>query len=245
MAEKARDAAYELMESGFSVLPVTWNKSPHPYLISKAQKRLRKKWYNGRLCYYGSYRLKPFFESVRWEWFDDLFPPKPIYVYWLSRDGVKKIRGYGIAVATGSYRPRLTILDVDAELDKSVANELAQLVSDSIGTYAVSTPHGGIHVYFLREEVQVEKKSLYGVKVAGFKTDIRLDAGYAIVPPTKCFCERCKGKGGVGYIGYGDFSCLPLMSLDEAIRLVSDVVAEFRQRLRKPLQPSAETCRRP
>jgi hypothetical protein len=195
--DKCRDAARVYLRDGYSVIPVTWDKSPHPYLLSYAQGTLREMpWFyrgNYKIVYTGSFELEPFYASPQPQWFDKLFPAGRVDVLWLSGQRgslrIQRIKGYGVAICT---IPGMAILDFDFKEAGTIdALALAEQVAEKLNTFTVASPHRGIHVY-LR----------YDYRRGGWRErNVELKVkGYCVAPPTKCFCEACRasGKGWVG-----------------------------------------------
>jgi hypothetical protein len=197
--EKCRDAARVYLRDGYSVIPVTWDKLPHPYLISYAQGTVRgMPWFykgNYKIVYTGSFKLEPFYASPQPQWFDKLFPAERVDVLWLSgRRGsfeVSRIKGYGLAICSiQGYG----ILDFDVKdiKDSRYALTLAELVAEKLNTFTVASPHRGLHVY-----VRLDHERYRGWRRENVELKVK---GYCVAPPTKCFCEACRTRGR-GWVG--------------------------------------------
>ena len=190
--DRCRDAAKMYFRDGYSVIPVTWDKVPHPYLISSAQDTLKElPWfYRGsyRLAYTGSFTLEPFYQAPQPQLLDRLFPPERVEVLWITgrRGGfeVVRIKGYGIAICSA---PPVCILDFDLREAVLDAFQLAEKVAETLNTFTVVSPHRGMHVYIKRPD---------SCDMGWRRGEVELKLkGYCVAPPTKCFCPKCRAEG--------------------------------------------------
>ena len=191
LSGSCRDLARIYIRDGYTVLPVLWSKSPHPYLISKAQGSLKEvvAFYRGGRTpiLTGRYTTSPFYELGKiysMQHFEQLFPAERVDVLWAEQGYVKRIVGYGVAICV-SELSEYVIIDVDAPLYHDAAEKLAY----ELNTFTVSTPHEGIHIY-LRS---YDNKGRV-LNIGKFKVEVKGVRSYCIAPPTRCFCERCRGR---------------------------------------------------
>jgi hypothetical protein len=229
--EKCRDAARIYLKGGYSVIPVTWDKAPHPYLLAGAQGRLKQlPWFHQgsyKLVYTGSFRLEPFYQAPQAHLFDKLFPAENIDVLWLSGSRgsfeVIRVKGYGVAICAipGSY----SILDFDLKGMPATLDTvgLAEEVAARLNTFTVASPHRGIHIYMRLSSLGNSEQRGWRIGDAELKLK-----GYCVAPPTKCFCGKCRPLNkGWSPINYMPVKQLPILDPKFVTSLVYSLLDKF------------------